>query len=105
MHTSMASSIFVFLTALIKGINEFNGGIVCVTHDQRLIDECECELWVVQEQDAKKWPEGFDDYKSDILDKIEKRAAEEEKMRNEKIEAAAKVREEKMKQLKAKLGK
>jgi ATPase subunit of ABC transporter with duplicated ATPase domains len=74
-----------------------------VTHDQRLIDECECELWVVQEQDAKKWPEGFDDYKSDILDKIEKRAAEEEKLRSEKIEAAAKAREEKMAQLRAKL--
>ncbi|KAL7513542.1 hypothetical protein ACHAXN_012015, partial [Cyclotella atomus] len=91
------------IDALIKGINEFNGGIVCVTHDQRLIDECECELWVVQEQDAKKWPEGFDDYKSDILDKIEKRASEEEKMRNEKIEAAAKARDEKMAKLKAKL--
>jgi ATP-binding cassette subfamily F protein 1 len=91
------------IDALIKGINEFNGGIVCVTHDQRLIDECECELWVVQEQDAKKWPEGFDDYKSEILDKIEKRAAEEEKMRNEKIEAAAKARDEKMAKLKAKL--
>ncbi len=33
------------IDALIKAINEFNGGIVCVTHDQRLIDECNCELW------------------------------------------------------------
>ena len=74
-----------------------------MTHDQRLIDECECELWVVQEQDAKKWPEGFDDYKEDILGKIEKRAAQEEQMRNEKIEAAAKAREEKMAKLRAKL--
>eukprot|EP00956_Cyclotella_meneghiniana_P028017 scaffold64282_cov69-Cyclotella_meneghiniana.AAC.4 len=93
------------IDALIKGINEFNGGIVCVTHDQRLIDECDCELWVVQEQDAKKWPEGFDDYKSDILDQIEKRAAKEEQIRSEKLEAAAKAREEKMAKLKEKLKK
>eukprot|EP00804_Cyclotella_cryptica_P006986 CCRYP_007121-RB/>CCRYP_007121-RB protein AED:0.06 eAED:0.06 QI:852/1/1/1/1/1/5/246/601 len=91
------------IDALIKGINEFNGGIVCVTHDQRLIDECECELWVVQDQDAKKWPEGFDDYKSDILDKIEKRAALEEQLRNEKLEAAAKAREEKLAKFRAKM--
>eukprot|EP01082_Thalassiosira_pseudonana_P006373 g5807.t1 g5807 contig20:201797-205339(+) len=91
------------IDALITAINEFNGGIVCVTHDQRLIDDCECELWVVEEQDAKKWPEGFEAYKSNILDKIEKRAAEEEKTRSEKIEAAAKAREEKLAKFRAKM--
>ena len=91
------------IDALITAINEFNGGIVCVTHDQRLIDHCECELWVVEDQDAKKWPEGFEAYKSNILDKIEKRAAEEEKTRSEKIEAAAKAREEKLAKFRAKM--
>jgi len=49
-----------------------------VTHDQRLIEECDCELWVVENQDAKKHTAGFEDYKDVILDKIEKQAAKEE---------------------------
>ena len=71
------------IDALTTAINEFNGGIVCVTHhDQRLIEECDCELWVVENQDAKKHTAGFEDYKDVILDKIEKQAAKEEAIRN-----------------------
>lgn len=93
------------IDALISAINEFNGGIVCVTHDQRLIDECDCELWVVEEEDAKKWPEGFDGYKDKILTKLEKQAAKEEAMRNERLDVAAKEREAKLARMRAKLGK
>ena len=53
-----------------------------MTHDQRLIEECDCELWVVENQDAKKHTAGFEDYKDVILDKIEKQAAKEEAIRN-----------------------
>lgn len=93
------------IDALIEAVNEFNGGIVCVTHDQRLIDECDCELWVVQDRDAEKWSKGFDDYKDSILTKLEKQAAKEEKMRNERLEAAAKEREEKLARFKEKMKK
>lgn len=93
------------IDALITAINEFNGGIVCVTHDQRLIDECDCELWVVQEQDAKKWTAGFDDYKDTILTKLEEQAKKEEEMRNERLVAAAKEREAKLARFKEKMGK
>ena len=92
------------IDALIKAINEFNGGIVCVTHDQRLIDECNCELWVVEEQDAKKWPEGFEGYKEKILTKLEVQAAKEEQMRTQRLEAAAKEREDKLARFKEKVG-
>jgi ATP-binding cassette subfamily F protein 1 len=92
------------IDALITAVNEFNGGIVCVTHDQRLIDECNCELWVVEEQDAKKWADGFDSYKDKILTKIQDQAAKEEQIRNERLEAAAKEREEKLARFKAKMG-
>jgi len=93
------------IDALITAVNEFNGGIVCVTHDQRLIDECNCELWVVENQDAIKWSAGFDDYKDNILTKLEKQAEEEEKYRAARLEAAAKEREAKLKAFKAKLNK
>jgi len=93
------------IDALTDAINEFNGGIVCVTHDQRLIEECDCELWIVEEQDAKKHAAGFDDYKDMILTKIEKQQAKEEAMRNEKLAALAKAKEEKLAKLRSKIGK
>ncbi|KAL3763235.1 hypothetical protein ACHAW5_005502 [Stephanodiscus triporus] len=91
------------IDALIKAINEFNGGIVCVTHDQRLIDECNCELWVVEEENAKKWADGFEGYKDKILAKLEDQAAKEEQMRSKRLEAAAKEREEKIARFKEKM--
>ena len=50
------------IDALCVAINEFNGGIVVVTHDQRLIEECDCTLWVVEKQGVTEWKEGFDDF-------------------------------------------
>jgi len=93
------------IDALCDAINEFNGGIVVVTHDQRLIEECECDLWVVEKQGVTKWEAGFDDYKEDILRQLEDEAAKEAAIRQEKIEASAKTKAEKVARLASKLKK
>jgi len=87
------------IDALVDAINEFNGGIVVVTHDQRLIENCNCELWVVEKQAVKPWAAGFDDYKENILKELEERAEQDAAERQKKIDAAAAVRAEKMKRL------
>ena len=87
------------IDALTDAINEFNGGIVVVTHDQRLIEECNCELWVVEKQGVTKWEAGFDDYKEDILRQLEETAAKEAAIRQKKIEAAAAAKAEKVARL------
>ncbi|CAB9529681.1 Tylosin resistance ATP-binding protein TlrC [Seminavis robusta] len=93
------------IDALIDAIREFNGGIVVVTHDQRLIDLCECDLWVVEKQGVTKWEAGFDDYKANILRQLEEEAAKEAAIRQQKIEAAAKAKAEKVARLAGKVKK
>lgn len=63
------------IDALILAINEFDGGIVVVTHDQRLIDDCDCTLWVVEKQGVTKWDAGFDDYKDTLLHELAEQGA------------------------------
>lgn len=93
------------IDALIDAMNEFNGGIVVVTHDQRLIENCDCELWVVEKQSVTKWTAGFDDYKASLLKEMEERMDKEASERQQKLEEAAAVRAEKLAQLAARLKK
>lgn len=88
-----------------EAINEFNGGIVIVTHDQRLIEECECTLWVVEKRDVTKWEEGFDDYKETILRQLEEEVEREAASRRKNLEAAAAERAEKITRLANKIKK
>ena len=93
------------IDALVVAMNNFNGGIVVVTHDQRLIEECNCELWVVEKQGVTKWVAGFDDYKQDILRQLEEEATREAAVRQKKIEAAAAAKAEKLARLAGKVKK
>merc|ERR1711907_123569 len=87
------------IDALCDAINEFNGGIVVVTHDQRLIEECDCTLWVVEKQGVTEWKEGFDDYKDSILRQLEEEVETQNQARKQKVEAAAAAKAEKLARL------
>jgi ATP-binding cassette, subfamily F, member 1 len=93
------------IDALCDAINEFNGGIVVVTHDQRLVEECECTLWVVEKQGVTEWKEGFDDYKETILRQLEEEVEREAQLRKIKLEAAAAAKAEKLARLAKKVKK
>lgn len=93
------------IDALCDAINEFNGGIIVVTHDQRLIEECDCTLWVVEKQGVTEWKEGFDDYKENILRELEEQVEREAKVRQEKIVAAAAAKADKLARLAKKVKK
>merc|ERR1712166_246862 len=87
------------IDALCDAINEFNGGIVIVTHDQRLIDECKCTLWVVEKEGVTEWKEGFDDYKETILQQLQAEVEKQNKTRQLKVEVAATAKAEKIARL------
>lgn len=93
------------IDALCEAINEFKGGIVVVTHDQRLIEECQCTLWVVEKQGVTQWEAGFDDYKENILRQLKEEVEREAATRRAKLEAAAAAKAEKLAQLSSKLKK
>lgn len=76
-----------------------------VTHDQRLIEECECTLWVVEKQGVTRWDEGFDDYKETILRELEQAVEEEAALRRDKLQAAATAKAEKIARLATKIKK
>ena len=90
------------IDALCDAVNEFNGGIVVVTHDQRLIEECDCTLWVVEKQGVTEWKEGFDDYKETILQELEEQVKAQNLARQKKVEAALSAKAEKIARLKKK---
>uniref|UniRef100_A0A7S4ID19 ABC transporter domain-containing protein n=1 Tax=Odontella aurita TaxID=265563 RepID=A0A7S4ID19_9STRA len=93
------------IDALIDAINEFNGGIIVVSHDQRLIENCDCTLWVVEKLGVTKWDAGFDDYKESLLKELEESIEKEAQMRKEKNEAAAAAKADKLAKLAAKVKK
>ena len=42
-------------------------GVILVSHDARLIQETDCQLWVIEERGISEIDGGFDDYKTEVL--------------------------------------
>lgn len=93
------------IDALIDAVNEFDGGIVVVTHDQRLIENCNCNLWIVEKQKVTPWEAGFEDYKDTLLSEMEAQIEKETATRKAKLAEGARVKAEKLALLAAKLKK
>jgi len=58
------------IEALTEALNEYQGGVVIVSHDERLIRETNCQLWVVEERGICEIDGDFDDYRKELLDSL-----------------------------------
>lgn len=58
------------IDALADAINTYKGGVLMVTHDERLIRETECQLWIVESQDIAEIDGDFDDYRRELLESL-----------------------------------
>ena len=56
------------IDALAKAINEYKGAVIIVSHDERLIRETNCSLYVVEEQSINEFDGDFDDYRRELLE-------------------------------------
>ncbi|XP_014261740.1 ATP-binding cassette sub-family F member 1 [Cimex lectularius] len=58
------------IDALAEAINEYKGGVIIVTHDERLIRETDCTLWVIEDQTINEVLGDFDDYRKELLNSL-----------------------------------
>lgn len=58
------------IDALAEAINEYKGGVVIVSHDERLIRETSCSLYVIEDQTINEVDGDFDDYRKEVLDQL-----------------------------------
>lgn len=58
------------IDALAEAINEYQGGVIIVSHDERLIRDTDCQLYVIEEQTINEIDGDFDDYRKELLDSL-----------------------------------
>lgn len=58
------------IDALAEAINGYNGGVIIVSHDERLIRDTECTLYVIEDQTINEVDGDFDDYRKELLDSL-----------------------------------
>ena len=62
-----------------NAINEFDGGVIIITHDFRLIEQVADEVWIVDDGEVIEFESDIRDYKKMLKDKIKATREEQEK--------------------------
>ena len=58
------------IDALAEALNDYQGGVIIVSHDERLIRDTNCQLWVIEDQSIEEIDGGFDDYRKEVLEEL-----------------------------------
>ncbi|CAG9838016.1 unnamed protein product [Diabrotica balteata] len=58
------------IDALAEAINEYTGGVIIVSHDERLIRETNCSLYIIEDQTINELDGDFDDYRKELLESL-----------------------------------
>jgi len=67
------------IDALADAIKAYEGGVVLVSHDFRLIDQVAQEIWICEDQKVTKWEGGILSYKTHLKAKVMKLANKDAK--------------------------
>ncbi len=59
------------IDALGDAINEFNGGVLIVSHDARLLTMTNCEMWLMDNQTITPIEGGYEAYRESLLKDME----------------------------------
>jgi ATP-binding cassette subfamily F protein 2 len=63
------------IDSLARAINGYNGGVVLVSHDFRLIDQVAKQIWVCDNKTITLQKGGIREYKQDLIRKMKKKEA------------------------------
>jgi ATP-binding cassette, subfamily F, member 2 len=63
------------IDALADALNDFDGGMILVSHDFRLINQVAKEIWICEHQTVTKWKGTIGSYKEHLRAKIAKERA------------------------------
>jgi len=74
------------IDALAEAIGEYDGGVIIISHDERLIRDTECQLWVIEEQGIEEIDGDFDSYRREILDALGEEVANPSLIANKAVE-------------------
>ncbi|KAL5483788.1 hypothetical protein EMCRGX_G020203 [Ephydatia muelleri] len=58
------------IDALSEAINDFTGAVILVSHDARLIQETNCTLWVIENNNIAEIDGDFEDYRKEVLQSL-----------------------------------
>ena len=64
------------IDALAEAIKVYNGGVVLVSHDFRLIDQVARDIWVCENKTVRRWDKDIREYKKHLSKKAEREAKE-----------------------------
>jgi len=67
------------IDALAEAINHFEGGLVLVSHDFRLINQVADEIWICEKQKVTKWEKDILAYKDHLKSKVMKESNKDAK--------------------------
>jgi ATP-binding cassette subfamily F protein 2 len=72
------------IDALAAAINDFDGGMMLVSHDFRLISQVAEEIWICNKQKITKWGGDIFSFKQSLIDKLRKETERAEKAAKKK---------------------
>lgn len=58
------------IDALAEAIGEYEGGVIIVSHDERLIRDTNCQLWVIEHKGIEEIDGDFEDYRKELLESL-----------------------------------
>jgi len=76
------------IDALAEAIGEYEGGVIIVSHDERLIRDTECQLWVIEDQTIEEIDGDFDDYRQEVLDLLGEQVSNPSLVANQAVKQA-----------------
>jgi len=86
------------IDALAEALNDYEGGLILVSHDSRLISQVCHEIWVVGDNTVTEYEGDFEDYKNELVVEFEAKQLEEENERHQREEERRHKREEQLKE-------